>query len=415
MTVKVELFVESSPSDDVFVLDDATKGELDDTTYPLGGGPGADGLPKDITSFAHSVQVTRGRSRQLETISAGSCNVSLRNGGREFDPQFSAASPVPSEYGPIVPGKRVRISDGSVVVFDGVIEDWNFDWSIGAQYGSADFVAVDVLGTLAIEQFDDFAAPVELPGARMVRVLDSATVDFPLLQRDIDDGVTALAASTVVGGDALSELQRVASSDAGRLFASRQNDLTFRARDRLASSTIAAQFDDTGTNIPFHRIDVLFGVEQLSTVVTVSREGGSTFTAIADDDVIAEYGHRALTRTVISETDEFAQQLAQFLLRERQQPLAVIERFGLILDDLEPADRATVAALEIGDLVEVTWTPTGAGTQIVQDLVVEGVEFGQVVGASALMSFRLSDAESRFALLLDSSLRGVLDTDTLGL
>jgi hypothetical protein len=415
MTIKVELFVESTASDDVLVLDDATKGKLDDATYPLGGGPGADGLPKDITSFAHEVSVQRGRTREDETINAGSCVVALRNGGRDFDPQFSADAPVPATYGPIGPGKRVRISDGSVVVFDGAIDDWDYRWYVGAQYSDASLTALDVLASLAVEEFDQFVAPVELPASRINRVLDASTVDFPVLQRDLDDGVTPLAAATVDADRALGTIQDVALSDVGRLFASRDNKLTFRSRDRLATTSIVARFDDTATNIPFHEIDVLFGSEQLSTVVSVTREGGGTFTAVADDDIIAEYGHRALSRTVLSETDEFAQQLASFLLRKYQQPLAVIQRFGVVLDDLESADRAVVAGLEIGDVVEVTWTPTGAGTQVVQELVVEGVDFSETVGQSAFMAFRLSNVEGRFAFLLDSSLRGVLDADTLGL
>jgi len=414
MTVKVELFVESTPSDDVFVLDDATQGVLDDTTYVLGGGPGPTGLPKDITSFAYSVNVSRGRARQLEVINAGICNVTLRNGGREFDPQFTPTSPIPTEYGPAVPGKRLRVSDGSTVIFDGIIQDWSYTWPIAPDQGDAYIMAIDNLGVLATQQFDEFTAPVELPGARIGQVLDNPTVNFPVGARDIDDGVTPLAAGTIPAQDALSYLQEVADSDLGRLFASRTNALTFRSRDNLASATIIAEFDDTGTEIPFDRIDVLYGADQLATVVTVTRFDGNTYQSIADDEHLAAYGYRALDRTVYSDEDEYAQQLAGYLLKQRQDPIAVIQSFGVNLEILDSGDRATVAGLEIGDLVKVTWTPTGSGTQIVQELVVEGVEYNQYVGDAATMAFRLSSAEGRFAFLLDSSVRGVLDTDTLG-
>lgn len=385
-------------------------------TDVLGGGPGPYGMAKDISDYAFSVSVNRGRSRELEEIQVGTATVEIRNGSRVFDPQFSAGSPTSALFGPIIPGKRVRISDNGVTVFDGVIEDWNFGWSPTAPMAAtAQLVATDTLATLAAAEFAELTAAKELPKSRIVRILDVPEVRYPLIQTDLDDGLNLIAYGVVSAQSVLGYLQSVAMSDGGRLFASRSNQLTFRDRDRLATNTVAATFDDTGANIPFHSVSVVFGSEQLYTRITVTGASGVSYVAVASDELIATYGERALNRDILSASGEYAQQLASWLLARYQEPLAVVEALDVILDDLTPAQRATVAGLELGDIVSLSWTPTGTGTTITQELLVEGITYSAATGGPEVMSFRLSNAEGRYSLVLDSSLRGVLDTDPLAL
>ena len=86
---------------DYFTLDDATKGVLDNATYKLGGD-----VLVDVTAKVRSVQVRRGRSRQLERFTAGNANIVLDNRDRAFDPLNTASA----YYGSILPGKQVIVA-----------------------------------------------------------------------------------------------------------------------------------------------------------------------------------------------------------------------------------------------------------------------------------------------------------------
>ena len=62
-----------------FQLDDAIYGKLD--TGTLGGLAYA-----DLTSYVESINITRGRSRQLDQFNAGTATVSFNNSTRILDP-----------------------------------------------------------------------------------------------------------------------------------------------------------------------------------------------------------------------------------------------------------------------------------------------------------------------------------------
>ncbi len=75
---KVEVGFDTSFSGagNFFVLDDATKGQLDNTSYPLGGLTFI-----DVTDRVRNFSISRGRSNLFSALPAGQLNVEFNNHG----------------------------------------------------------------------------------------------------------------------------------------------------------------------------------------------------------------------------------------------------------------------------------------------------------------------------------------------
>jgi len=69
------------PTGPYFTLDDPVKGQLDNTSYTLAGFQ-----YYDITNYVTNIEVTRGKSDDLDNISGGELVVELNNRTRAFDP-----------------------------------------------------------------------------------------------------------------------------------------------------------------------------------------------------------------------------------------------------------------------------------------------------------------------------------------
>jgi hypothetical protein len=108
--VQIALDLSASGVGSYFTLDDATRGVLDNTLYKLGGD-----VLIDVTAKVLSVQVRRGRSRQLERFTAGNANIVLDNRDRAFDPLNTASA----YYGSILPGKQVIIDRDGATIYTG--------------------------------------------------------------------------------------------------------------------------------------------------------------------------------------------------------------------------------------------------------------------------------------------------------
>lgn len=411
MTVKVELFIESSASDIVFILDDATKGKLDDATYVLGGGKGRFGTATDITDQCHAVSTARGRSRLLDTIEAGTAAVMLRNYDREFDPPFAGVAV--ATYGEIRPGKRVRISESNVVMFDGIVENWNYEWNVDKTV-RASLSAVDALGQIGRRTFNEWITEADQqPGDRLGSSLDRPEVGWPIGDRDLDTGVSRLQGGSVSqGSSVLNYLQLVAGTDQGRLFASRTGVLTYRDRHAPITAAVSAAFGTGG--IAVSGVEILYGSETLFTRVSVGREGGEAQTVTSDDTVITEFDIRTLSLGGLLLVDDVrSRELSTHLLATYEEPTPAVSALEIILGRLSASDRATVAGLEIGDLVTVDWTPTGTGTAVSQELIVEGISYSATVDGTTIIRLDSTQITNRRRFILDDATYGVLDDDIL--
>jgi hypothetical protein len=85
MKVSVAFDLSANGVGNYFTLDDPVKGVLDNTTYVLAGD-----VLVDLTDRVRSVQVKRGRNRQLGRFTAGAANVTFDNRDRYLDPTYLA-------------------------------------------------------------------------------------------------------------------------------------------------------------------------------------------------------------------------------------------------------------------------------------------------------------------------------------
>lgn len=389
-----------------FVLDDDVRGELDNSSFLLAG---AIAVGEDISDRAHHISIRRGRSRELDEITTGTCAIDLRNHDRAFDP-VNAAGPY---YGNLRPGKQMNVSVYGVTIFDGVVDDWEQGFTADRR-SDASMVAIDSLGRLARREFDEWTTTGgQTPGLRVMSVLNRSEVAWGA-NRDIDLGISTLQADLVThGSNVLNYLQLVAKSDLGRLFDSRSGVLTFRDRHSVISATIAASFADDGTGYEFSAAQPRSTSELFFNRVSVDREGGVAQTstdpaAAAIDDV------RSLTiGGLLLDSDAQSSDMADYLLGVYKDPDNRIAQLEIVVSRLTSPDQAIVARIDIGDVVNVVWTPADVGAPIDVDLVVEGVEHELGVGQAHVMRLALSNTVQRSTFILDDATLGVLNSGVL--
>jgi hypothetical protein len=385
-----------------FVLDSATKGVLDNVTYLIAGSDG-DGV--EVATDGFGISIRRGRSRELDEFEAGTCSVSLHNFTRLYDALNTAGI----YFGELVPGKRVIVKVWDTVIYSGVVNTWDLSWPVDGN-ASAVFQAEDCLATLGRIEFDAWTAtPGQEPGARITDMIGRPEVGFGS-NRDIGTGVSTLQGDNVTwGSQVLNYAQLVTKSDQGRLYASRDNLLTFRGRQSLVGASVAATFDDTGTNIPFATITTQVGSELLYNRVGVDREGGILQT-VEDTASESAYGVRTLSLSgLLMDSDTQSLSMAEYLCHIYKDPTPRISSIALQVHNMTALQRTTVSALEIGQLVRVQWTPQGAGVAVDQTVVVEGVTH-DVTPAEHYLTLSVAPSNQSAVFILDDAMWGTLDT-----
>jgi hypothetical protein len=328
-------------------LDDPVLGRLDEN--PLDGAIAF----LDVSEALVGVSTGRGRSRDLDRTNAGQLSVSFNNEDRRFDP----LNPDSDLLAYTTPRKPVRVSADGSAVFTGVIDDWDFTYSLGGR-SVASIEASDAFSLFARE-IAEGSAVQELSGARIERVLDEAIIPWPTLERDIDAGNATLAAGTF-DGNALSYLQEVEESESGLIFMTKDGKFGFR--ERLFSPVSGAvTFSDAGNSIPYDDIQIVYGAELLvNQAIVTSAEGTATAS-----DATSQVTYGVTTKTVDSLLASGSLQgLANYIVGRYKNPEYRIERIRVNMRALDTTQRAEVLSLELGDQADVIFTPNRIGSAI---------------------------------------------------
>lgn len=403
MKVEIAFDLAANGIGDYFTLDDATKGALDSATYTLAGD-----VLVDVTDDVRAISVKRGRSKVLDKFTAGAANITLDNRSRYYDPTY-ASSPY---FGSIVPRKQVRVSHLDYDLYTGMVEDWNFQWDVSGD-SVAEPSCTDGFSILAQQTLTAGTATSQATGARVGAVLDA--VGWPATQRAISTGAVTLDAD-VRGDDvnALNYLQQVELSEGpAALFVGKSGAFTFRDRSYMQTGTSAVTFGTGG--IPFIDIAVQYGAETMVNSAAVTWSNGASVggTAVANDlTAQAAYGVMDVAYATLLDTAADAQDLADWIVGRYAQPAYEVDSITVSMDALSTGQRAQVLALELGDVVTVTWTPNGVGSAITQTLSVDSIEH-RATPARHDVTFTLSPTLAAF--VLDSDIFGVLDTSVLAL
>lgn len=344
-----------------FTLDDPDRGVLDNIDFRLGGI-----LFEEVTEYVSECVISRGKNRELQRFSAGKLKLDLRNQNREFDPLFPDARFV----GKLRPRQPVRVTYNGERLFTGIVSDWNYSYDVSGE-SRAEVDAVDDLSLLAQQELVGGTAIPQTTGERVATILDRDSVEWPADKRDIDTGASELGAD-VFSGNALRYLQKVEASEQGQLFVNREGDLQFNGRLQATPSTgDVLNLADDGTGIKYTEVDVNFGTELLFNRSTVT---GLTGEVTANNRASQQqYGITEFDFDTLLDSTRQVENMASFIVSKYGEPELRFEAVKVRLTGLPEAEQDALAALELGDVVLVKFTPNQVG----QSDPIE--QYGQVI------------------------------------
>lgn len=359
--IKVELsFDASKGSGPFFVIGDDPKGTIGGI-FVIGG----DNVFVDISDELRSVSIRRGKSRELNRFEAGQLVLSFNNNNRFFDPNF-ALSPY---FGQIVPRREIRVTIGGQLQFVGIVEDWSLQYDPSG-VSVASCVAIDAFANLSGQFIEDFTADVELSGTRINNALDN--IGWPAEQRDIDAGQQTLEAQLIIGpAPVVDYFSTIEQSEPGAIFIAKDGKVKFVDRGSGYVSTEVV-FSDDGSDVPYETISVVFGSELLYNKIVLSNEL-DTFTA-EDADSQESYDIRELLQTTFIDSLTDLENTANFLLGKYKEPEFRFENLRVGIDDLPTLTQQAILGLELGDIVQIKFTPSGIPPQVVQGARIISIE-----------------------------------------
>jgi hypothetical protein len=397
-----------------FQLDDAVYGLLD--TGTLGGIQFA-----DLTTMVQSVNINRGRSRQLQEFNAGTATVSFWNKSRDLDP-LNTASPywnTSANMTGIVPRLPIQILANGIPIYTGVIQDWNVDYDLGNNdivYASC----ADDFTVLASNTLADHTVTQELTGARINTVLDYSEVLYQGAKRigtgsSTLGGTAANADFSISQGTALlNYLQTITTSEQGYLFISANGTLTFKGRTEVLNLNAEAIFTgDETVGIPYQTLTNQFGDELLYNVIITESPSAGPFTA-SDDNSIAQYQAQTYTDTeLLNASPSEVQGLGQYLLGKYRQPQLRFTGLSTQLLALNENQQNICLDLDLTDVCNVVkHFAVGSPSSVDQPVIVSGISHNVTPG-SHIITYTFESTDGNAYLTLDDVIFGVLDQNLL--
>ena len=405
---------------DAFILDNATAGVLNNTTYVLDGTTNF----ADVTDGIDSIKVKRGRRDQGDQFSAGTMSFNMLDTTGIFNP-FDTLSPYydPTTAQPgLAPMRKVQLARYNNInvkeyLFKGYIVNFDYNFALGG-LDTVTVYCADDFYLLAQTYLAEFNVSEELSSTRLTAILDRPEVAFPAGQRNISTGTQTLggaAAFTIAEAtNVLEYCNQINTAEQGRLFMARDGDLTFEPRIGATLSGSVADFHDDGTNIPYDAVGITFEADQVTNRAVVQILGSNN-PQVADDAASqAKYFIQTASITgSLLHNNTAALALANYLLEPEPEPRYT--SLGTNLNKLTTAQRDTVAIIDIGDTITIEKTfASGAGTtELAQELAVEGVEHTITVSNGHSVMYFTSPTTVVYELILDDLTFGILNADNV--
>jgi hypothetical protein len=384
-----------------FQLNDAVYGLLN--TGTLGGLAYA-----DLTSIVLSVNIRRGRNRQLDQFNAGTAQVVFNNNSRILDPLNTA-----SIYYPFVlPRSPIIIYANGTPIYTGFVEDWDLDYQ-NANQGRMVARCVDTFGTLANQQLNAFTPSAQTSGLRVDAVLDRPEVAYQGA-RSIGTGSSTLGAYAVSQDtNVLNYLQQVNTSEQGYIFTAADGTLTFKGRSSVLNPVAGASFTTNGTGIPYMSLVNQYGSELLyNYIVTQSPAGAAQTSSDAISIALYQTQNYNLLQLLNSTTSEVAG-LGAYLLGKYRNPVVRFTGVSCELAALTSAQWATIFAIDLTSIVTVQKDyNTGTPLTESQTLITSGIEH-RIVPGSHIVSYTFESTDGNQYLTLDDAIFGTLDNNLL--
>lgn len=406
----VDLLMELGFPVDPFTLDSATIGVLDQNYL--------DGtlLGDDVSPYAQSISVARGRKDDFSNFDAGTLSVTLRNDDRRFDPTNTAGPYWNATLGRsgLTPRRLVRLICNGVTVFVGRITDIDIEYDPNPQGTStAVITAADDFGVLSTAYINGDVTPTsELSSARINAILDRPEVGYPGADRDIETGTVTLGTQQIdANSNVLTYLQQVAETEWGLLFMNAQGQLAFRKRQTTVFDDVQAEFNDDGTDIPYQVLQAIYGSEYLYNRIQVQAVGGTLQTA-EDAASQAEYG--ILTYAVsdaLFGSDSQALQLAEYLRDTYAEPTFWFDEIATPANLISSAQRTALYGLEMGDQIQLTrHFPNGTPATVTAVYALERISH-IITSNNHEVRLGLYQPQLVFEFILDNATYGVMDSN----
>jgi hypothetical protein len=384
-----------------FQLNDAVYGLLD--TGTLGGLAYA-----DLTSLVLSVNIKRGRNRQLDQFNAGTAQVVFNNNSRILDPLNTS-----SIYYPFVlPRSPIIIYANGTPIYTGFVEDWDLDYQ-NANQGRMFARCVDSFGTLANQQLNAFTPSAQTSGLRVDAVLDRPEVSYQGA-RSIGTGTSTLGAYAVSQDtNVLNYLQQVNTSEQGYLYTSADGTLTFKGRSSVLNPVSGASFTTDGTGISYMSLVNQYGSELLYNYIVTQSPAGAAQTNSDSTSISLYQAQNYNLLSLLNSTTTEVNGLGAYLLGKYRNPVVRFTGVSCELAALTAAQWATIFAIDLTSIVTVQKDySTGTPTTESQTLITSGIEH-RIVPGSHIVSYTFESTDGNQYLTLNDAIFGTLDNNLL--
>jgi hypothetical protein len=384
-----------------FQLNDAVFGVLDTST--LGGLEFA-----DLTHLVESVNITRGRNRELTQFNAGTANVAFDNVTRVLDPLNDASIYYPN----VLPRSPIIILANGIPIYSGVVVDWNLDYDISNQ-DMMYAVCSDSFTVLANQFMSAFTPSAELSSARVSTVLDRPEIEYTG-PRSINTGSSTLGAYAIAENtNVLNYLQLITKSEQGYLYMASDGSLTFKGRSDVLNPVANANFTTTGSGIPYQTLTNEFGDELLYNDIVTESPAGGPFNA-TDSASQALYQSQQYTATdLLNSSASEVEQLGQYLLGKYRNPVLRFTGLSTQMAALSTTDQNAVLNLDLTDIATVEKNfVTGNPATVTQTLIVSGVNH-TITPLNHIVGFTFESVDGNQYLTLNDSIFGILDQNLL--
>jgi hypothetical protein len=391
-----------------FQLNDAVYGILNTST--LGGLAYA-----DLTSLVMSVNVTRGRSRQLDQFNAGTATITFNNASRILDPLNTSSIYYPY----VLPRCPVQILANGIPIYTGVITDWNLDYDIASNGDRMYAQCSDNFTVFANTTLVSHSTIAESTSARINNVLDYTEVAYQG-PRNIGTGSSTLggtaaaAAFTIADGtNLLTYLQLVNTSEQGYLFMAADGTVTFKGRSSVLNPVAGATFSYSGS-IPYQTLLNQYGDELLYNYIVTQSPGAGGQQISSDSTSIAQYQSQSLniTNLLNSSTTEVAG-IGTYLLGKYKNPVLRFTNVSTQMAALSTANQNIALSLDLTSIATVVKNfTTGTPSTETQTLIVSGVSHNITPG-SHIVSYTFESTDQNSYFTLDDAIFGTLSTTNL--
>ena len=387
-----------------FLLNDAFYGVLDTAGRGTLGGV----TMVDLTYLVESVNITRGRSRQLDQFNAGTATIAFDNASQILNPSNTS-----SPYYPFVlPRCPVQILANGIPIYTGLVTDWNLDYDISNEdimYASCS----DQFTVLANQALNAVTPSAEASGARINTVLSYSEINYQGA-RSIDTGSSNLGAYEIAQDtNVLNYLQLVNTSEQGYLFMSANGTLTFKGRTSVLNPVAGATFNTDGTGLPYQTLVNQYGDELLyNYIVTQSPAGAKQIASNSTSIALYQSQQYALLDLLNSTTTEVAG-LGNYLLGKYQNPVLRFTGLSTQMAALSTANQNIILGLDMTSICTVVKNfVVGTPATETQTLIVSGISHNITPG-SHIVSYTFESTDGNQYLTLDNAIFGTLDNNLL--